>query len=889
MAGGLWHGRMPIWAVYALAVCAPLLTLGLRSALSVDFGERPLLILFMAPIGVVALLGGLWPGVLATALCALGINLQAIPPEGSLAIVAGHDLLQWLALIFTGLLVSVLSERHLRARRVLAESESSYRILFESMNEGLCVLELVRDASGTPVDYRILDVNPAYERILGVKRTEVLGRRVVEAFGLAEPPNLHAFVAMLQRGRPVSFDTHVPGLDKHFRVSAFPMRDEVFGVVFQDVTQRRLSEVALYASERRYRELFDRAPIPLCSVDAQGRVLNVNQRFVLAFGCSLEDIPTLEQWWGFVCPDEERRQEASQALLDDMRGSAPAGVAAPRMYLLAGRDRKPREYLVTAIATGDGFVATFSDISERLRAEEALRRSELTFRTVADFTYDWEYWRGVDGRMIWASPSCERVCGYTAAEFMSDSDLVFRIIHPDDKARYHCHLEDHAYPGRELCTMDLRIITRSGETIWVNHKCVSIVREDGEPLGRRVCNTDITDRKRMELALADARDVAEASNRAKGEFLANMSHEIRTPLNGMLGMLQLLQGDPASEDRQEYVDMALGAGRRLLGLLNDILDFSSMEAGRLALHLAPLRLDVVFETVENIFRLACAPKGLGLSFRVWPGTPEVLLGDEARIRQILFNLVGNAVKFTPSGEVRVEAWSAPHPREPRSVMLYLSVCDTGIGIPDGQVDHVFRRFTQSDASFARKYEGAGLGLAIVKRLADLMGGEIVVDTEVGRGTSIHLRLVLELPEEFASTSPEARTASKAVAGPLRLLLVEDEEVGRLAIRTMLTRMGHMAVTAENGLEAVRAFAEGNFDCVLMDIQMPELDGVEATQRIRAIQNTGTKPWTPVIALTAYAMAGDRERFLAAGMDGYLSKPVQEGELASILSSLPVRG
>jgi PAS domain S-box-containing protein len=737
---------MPIWAVYALAVCAPLLTLGLRSALSVDFGERPLLILFMAPIGVVALLGGLWPGVLATALCALGINLQAIPPEGSLAIVAGHDLLQWLALIFTGLLVSVLSERHLRARRVLAESESSYRILFESMNEGLCVLELVRDASGTPVDYRILDVNPAYERILGVKRTEVLGRRVVEAFGLAEPPNLHAFVAMLQRGRPVSFDTHVPGLDKHFRVSAFPMRDEVFGVVFQDVTQRRLSEVALYASERRYRELFDRAPIPLCSVDAQGRVLNVNQRFVLAFGCSLADIPTLEQWWGFVCPDEERRQEASQALLDDMRGSAPAGVAAPRMYLLAGRARKPREYLVTAIATGDGFVATFSDISERLRAEEALRRSELTFRTVADFTYDWEYWRGVDGRMIWASPSCERVCGYTAAEFMSDSDLVFRIIHPDDKARYHCHLEDHAYPGRELCTMDLRIITRSGETIWVNHKCVSIVREDGEPLGRRVCNTDITDRKRMELALADARDVAEASNRAKGEFLANMSHEIRTPLNGMLGCSNCCRATPRARIARSMSTwpwrraQAAWAAERHPGL------FEHWRLEGLRCTSPPCAWMWCSRPWRTSSAWPVRPRGLGCPFGFGPARGGSL-GDEARIRQILFNLVGNAVKFTPSGEVRVEAWSAPHPREPRSVMLYLSVCDTGIGIPDGQVDHVFRRFTQSDASFARKYEGAGLGLAIVKRLADLMGGEIVVDTEVGRGTSIHLRLVLELPED----------------------------------------------------------------------------------------------------------------------------------------------
>jgi len=596
-------------------------------------------------------------------------------------------------------------------------------------------------------------------------------------------------------------------------------------------------------------------------------------------------VPTWEDWWLRAYPDPQYREQVRKSWWQDVLTADKRGEEiTARTYRITCKSGEEREFVVSGIATSNGFVATFNDISERLRAEEALRQSEFKFRTVADFTYDWEYWSGTDGRMIWMSPSCERISGYSAEEFMADSSLVYRIVHPEDAEHFRRHLEDFSFPGAARCSMDMRIISRSGQVVWLNHKCKSIAREDGAPLGRRVCNTDITGRKRMELALAEAKEVAEASNRAKGEFLANMSHEIRTPLNGVLGMLQLMQGGTPRQEQQEYVGMALDAGRRLLGLLNDILDFSSMEAGRLALHHAPLRLQQLFDAVDNLFQMACAPKKLALSFRICTDVPPVLLGDEARIRQILFNLVGNAIKFTPKGQVRVEAWSAPQPGRPGQVRLHISVTDTGIGIPDEQVDYVFKRFTQSDASFARKYEGAGLGLAIVKRLVDLMGGAIVVESEVGRGTAIHLTLPFDLPDQGQSALPLAAGAAQ-VLRPLRLLLAEDEAVSRLAMRTMLTRMGHEVVTVENGLRAVEAFAKQNFDCVLMDIQMPELDGVEASKRIRSMQNLGARASTPIIALTAYAMAGDRERFLSFGMDGYVSKPVQEEDLIKTLTEL----
>ena len=387
-----------------------------------------------------------------------------------------------------------------------------------------------------------------------------------------------------------------------------------------------------------------------------------------------------------------------------------------------------------------------------------------------------------------------------------------------------------------------------------------------------------------------ARQAAENASQAKSEFLANMSHEIRTPLNGVLGMLQLLREKNPPEIQATYVDMAYDSGHKLLSLLNDILDFSRMEAGGLALQSAPFALRQTFTSVANLFVSTCAGKGLVLDVQVDESVPEQFLGDEARLRQVLFNLVGNAVKFTPNGSVRVSAWARPLPRQLDRYRLYLEVCDTGVGIPADMLGPVFERFTQADGSHARRFEGAGLGLAIVRRIVDLMGGGIVVDSEQGEGTSIFIRLLLDVPVE-ASEAPVLTAGPEGPNGgaPLRILLVEDEPVSMLATKVMLTRLGHEVSTAGNGYEAVALHKSHDFDCVLMDVQMPEMDGVEATHIIRSLETMRNRERVPIIAVTAYAMNGDRERFLAEGMDDHMGKPVQLENLVQALRRVcPVR-
>jgi len=414
-----------------------------------------------------------------------------------------------------------------------------------------------------------------------------------------------------------------------------------------------------------------------------------------------------------------------------------------------------------------------------------------------------------------------------------------------------------------------------GLTMGGVHGLIWLVGMSGIILGGRRLQNSLSQARQSSLA-------AEAANRSKSEFLANMSHEIRTPLNGVLGMLHLLRESSSGEDQARYVNMAYDSSCRLLNLLKDVLDFSRMEAGKLDLSHEPFSLRDTFDSVANLFRTSC-PKPLILSFEVDNSVPQLLMGDEARLRQVLFNLVGNAMKFTPKGKVHVGAWARTSASHPGRVDLYIEVEDTGVGIPSDKLAEIFERFTQADASHTRRFEGAGLGLAIVRRIIKAMGGDITVDSESQVGTTISIHLLLDAafakpPAPEAAAQPERATPPKS----LRILVVEDEPVSRLSLQVLLTRLGHSVLCAENGRIALETMRSNRFDCVLMDIQMPDMDGVEATLAVRTLEKQEGRPRMRIIAITAYAMQGDRERFLSHDMDDYVTKPVQLEELKAAL-------
>jgi PAS domain S-box-containing protein len=487
-----------------------------------------------------------------------------------------------------------------------------------------------------------------------------------------------------------------------------------------------------------------------------------------------------------------------------------------------------------------------------------------------DFTYDY------------VSDSYCALTGLSRERHLSDPKAILELIHPEDRAEF-IHRNQVAAATEEPFTWTGRL-RRDGQIRFMHFNSLPRLIEDGSTLWTGAL-MDVTELKRVEAELKQARDAAEEANRAKSEFLANMSHEIRTPLSGVIGMLQLLLQTCDGEREQEYLRTALASSKQLTGLLGDILDLSRIEAGKLVIASEPFSPGELAESARDLFAIAAANKGLELRIECAPDVPPRLVGDAARLRQIVFNLLGNALKFTDTGAVAVSIALGDTKEDGQATVLF-QVSDTGVGIPANRMHVIFEPFTQADGSFVRAYQGVGLGLAIVRRLVSLMGGEVNLASTVGKGTTVQVSLPLRAAEA-GEGRPEAEVAPAELppGRKLRLLLVEDEAVNQLSMKLLLAGEGHDVRLARDGRQALEALSGEDFDLVLMDIQMPVMDGLACALNIRSSPEFAAKAKVPIIAMTAHAMDGDKQRFLAAGMNGYVSKPVDMGELKTIMAGL----
>ena len=564
--------------------------------------------------------------------------------------------------------------------------------------------------------------------------------------------------------------------------------------------------------------------------------------------------------------NEKLRADAAdrQRALDALRR------AANRMLVQAG---------IAKLVEDDANLEALSRLMDRLvvereTAQRELEHSEARFRGLAGLSSDWYWEQDEQFRFIATSGPTEERAGIDAADILHRTcwELPYTVpigfTWDDHKAVLARHL-----PFRDLLLMrdvpgeNPRYISVSGLPIFVENRRFA---------GYRGIVKEVTDRMLVEEEVRRAKVAAEEANRAKTQFVANMSHEIRTPMNAVLGLSELLLGARLEPPERNRVLGIRRSAQALLGVINDVLDVSRIEAGQMRLAEGALRpRELVGEVREMLLPLA-AEKSLALETEVAPQVPQWVLGDAGRLRQVLVNLVGNAVKFTERGQVRIEVRAGE--AQAGQATLRFRVLDTGIGIAPEKLANLFERFVQVDPSSTRPYGGTGLGLHIAREFARLMGGDVRARSTPGMGSSFELELRMRLPADIEAAAA-ARPAVQAPlhAQPLTILLAEDNELNQEVARTMLEAAGHRVMLASDGMQAVAMHAEGRFDCVLMDCQMPVMDGIEATRRIRK-REIALGRRTPIVALTANAMAGDRERYLEAGMNEFLAKPYSSQEL-----------
>ncbi|MBU1042701.1 MAG: PAS domain S-box protein [Proteobacteria bacterium] len=800
-----------------------------------------------------------------------------------------------------GVNIDVTSQR--QAEEQVAESQRFLQTVIDTLPMPFTC----KDAEG-----RYLLANAPFARLYGASVADVLGKSMHE-FAPPERTALHvsmdAQLLASSQGKPLEYETSFAPLGEslhHWLVvkSLLPLsggRKPGIAAITLDITERKQAEEALQKSEKRSRDLAtmlrlmcDNVPDMIWAKDMEKRFLFANKALCEGL-LNATDTSEPEGKSDLFFAQREREShpgDSSWHTFGELCQDSDTVVMSrgePGQFNEFGNVKGKFLYLDVRKAPfvddqGEviGTVGSARDITDQKRAEDDMRTSEERFRTLTQLSPVGIFQADLRGRCTYVNDQWSAISGFPKASALGRGWL--RTLYPQDRKRVLAGFRELVRTGQDF-VVEFRFRPTDAPAKWILLHTALDRAADGEYSGFVGALTDITEQKHAEVALRQAKAAAEAATLTKAQFLANMSHEIRTPLGGVIGASKLLAQSKLSADQRQLAEMAVESGRALLAIVNDILDFSKIEAGRLDLKPAPFALRADLEAVAAPFRLLASQRGLDLNLVVDLNTPDTLVGDSGRLDQVLRNLLGNAVKFTEAGTVTLQVATDPSCSMPKSAAcIRFTVRDTGSGIPENFLPHLFESFSQADESFGKRHGGTGLGLAISRSLVERMGGNLEVESTLGVGSAFGFTLCLPLAsQDQLLADPEAEASPRTPqARRLRVLLADDNEIGRILLERILKDAGHSAISVGDGLAVLAALKRERFDLVLMDVQMPEVDGLAATQMIRKGEAGAQNANVPIVALTAYAQAEDRARFVAAGMDEYVPKPVEERDLLSAM-------
>jgi PAS domain S-box-containing protein len=768
--------------------------------------------------------------------------------------------------------------RDISERKRADEARALLAAVVEFSEEGILAVSL---------DKKVLSWNRGAEAIYGYSAEEIIGKSVAST--IIPPERMEEYDRSF--GRVLAGEALVRFESQRYRndgglvevaLTFCPIKNQqgkVVGVsaVVRDITQAKATQRALREANENYRALIHNIPDVTWMLDSNHQLKFLSPNAEKLFGYSIAECYARGASILFdVHPDEAQQvSRMFQAFFAE-------GVPFDLEFRIRRKDGEWRWVHNRAIQTfeKDGLryaSGLVTDITQRKAAEESLRESEQRYRLLFERNLAGVFRCSQVGSFLDCNDAGAKILGYDSREDLIGRSVMDVFFDPADKTAADQRMAEHGTSSNQ----ELSLRRKDESSVWIMANTTMVPGATGTEIEGTFL--DITLLKQAEEQMRVAKEAAESSNRAKSEFLANMSHEIRTPMNGVIGMVDLALDTDLSPEQRDYLTTVKSSAGALLEIINDILDFSKIEARKLELERVPFSVEELVRATVKEFSVQARNKQLSLQCDFAADLPEMAIGDPGRLRQILMNLVSNALKFTDRGEIMVRVIRLPDDA------LQFSVSDTGIGISAEKQKSIFESFVQADTSSTRHYGGTGLGLAIVSQLVALMQGRIWLESKPGEGSTFYFTARFGLAAAAPSkeeTQPRTEPTSAKPSRKLHILVADDNLVNLRLAGSLLAKQGHSAVTVSSGREALAALEQQSFDLALMDVQMPDMDGFETTKAIRAQERTSHKH-LPIVAMTAHAMIGDRERCLAAGMDSYVTKPVDANKLfTAIADALP---